>query len=110
MEDRENMKMAEPLPEAGCTAQKCATPAPRWADPFYGQGIGWAIKQLYHGLKVRRRGWNGRGMWLALQTPDLHSKMTLPYVYMRTAQGDLVPWLCSQTDLLAMDWEIATAD
>ena len=21
------------------------------------------------------------------------------------AQGDLVPWLCSQTDLLAMDWQ-----
>jgi hypothetical protein len=45
-------------------------------------------------------------MWLELQTPDEHSKMTLPYVYMSTAQGDLVPWLCSQTDLLATDWEI----
>jgi hypothetical protein len=31
----------------------------------------------------------------------------LPHVDMWTAQGDLVPWLCSQTDLLATDWEIA---
>lgn len=71
------------------------------------QEIGWAVKQLHHGLKVRRAGWNGMGMWLALQTPDTNSKMTLPYIYMSTAQGDLVPWLASQTDLLAVDWEIA---
>ena len=69
------------------------------------QGIGWAIKQMYDGQRVTRCGWNGRGMWLALQVPDEHSKMTLPYIYMRTAQGDLVPWLASQTDLLAMDWD-----
>jgi hypothetical protein len=70
--------------------------------------IGWAVKELTHGNRVRRSGWNGKGMWLALQTSDEHSKMTLPYVYMSTAQGDLVPWLCSQTDLLASDWEEAT--
>lgn len=70
--------------------------------------IGWAIKQMWHGIPVRRRGWNGRGMHIALQTPDLGSKMTQPYVYMKTADGNLVPWLCSQTDLLAMDWEAAT--
>jgi Protein of unknown function (DUF2829) len=69
--------------------------------------IGWAVKQLQNGDRVCRSGWNGRGMWLELQVPDDNSKMTLPYVYMSTAQGDLVPWLCSQTDLLATDWEIA---
>ena len=68
-------------------------------------GIGWAIEQLGHGNRVCRSGWHGKGMWLKLQRPDEHSKMTLPYVYMSTAQGDLVPWLCSQTDLLAEDWE-----
>lgn len=72
------------------------------------QGIGWAVKNMQHGLKVRRRGWNGRGMWLAIQTPDLNFKMSHPYVYMSTADGYLVPWLCSQTDLLATDWEAAT--
>ena len=71
------------------------------------QTIGWAVKQMQDGQKVARMGWNGKNMYLALQVPDAHSKMTLPYVYMYTAQGDLVPWLCSQTDLLATDWEIA---
>lgn len=71
------------------------------------QTIGWAVKQMRDRQKVRRRGWNGKGMWLALQMPDEHSKMTLPYIYMSTAQGELVPWLCSQTDILAVDWEIA---
>jgi hypothetical protein len=70
-------------------------------------GIGWAVKSLHDGARVCRSGWNGRGMWLELQVPDAHSKMTLPYVYIRTVSGDLVPWLCSQTDLLAVDWEIA---
>ena len=69
--------------------------------------IGKAVKELWDGSRIRRSGWNGKGMYLELQRPDEHSKMTLPYVYMFTAQGDLVPWLCSQTDLLAIDWEIA---
>lgn len=89
----------ENLPRSTYPGQMTASPS---------QGIGWAIKQMDHGLKVRRRGWNGRGMWLALQVPDLQSKMTHPYVYMSTADGYYVPWLCSQTDLLAIDWEIAT--
>lgn len=67
--------------------------------------IGWAVKRLRNGESVRRAGWNGKGMYLTLQSPDAHSKMTEPYVYMRTAQGGLIPWLCSQADLLATDWE-----
>jgi len=72
------------------------------------QTIGWAVKELQNGRRVARSGWNGKGMWLALHRPEPdHNLMTLPYVYMSTAQGDLVPWLCSQTDLLATDWESA---
>ena len=66
--------------------------------------IGWAVEQLRNGVRVARSGWNGREMFLQLQVPDSGSKMTLPYVYIRTVQGDLVPWLCSQSDLLARDW------
>ena len=66
--------------------------------------FGYALEGLRKGFKAQRTGWNGRGMWLALQTPDAGSKMTLPYIYMSTVQGDLVPWLASQTDLLATDW------
>jgi hypothetical protein len=69
--------------------------------------FGWALRQLHNGAKVSRSGWNGKGMWLHLQVPDEHSKMTLPYIYMFTAQGDLVPWLASQTDVLAFDWASA---
>jgi hypothetical protein len=69
--------------------------------------FGDAIRKLKEGMLVQRLGWNGKGMHLRLQVPDEHSKMTLPYIYMRTVQGDLVPWLASQTDMLANDWEYA---
>jgi hypothetical protein len=68
--------------------------------------FGNALNALKSGHSVARSGWNGKGMWLRLQRPDDDSKMTLPYIYMSTAQGDLVPWLASQTDMLAEDWEI----
>ena len=63
-----------------------------------------ALDELKYGERVHRHGWNGKGMWLEIQRPDEHSKMTLPYIFMSTAQGDLIPWLASQTDLLAEDW------
>lgn len=68
--------------------------------------FGDAIHMLKSGRLVRRAGWNGKGMWLCLQRPDNNSKMTLPYIYMRTVQGDMVPWLASQTDMLADDWQL----
>ena len=66
--------------------------------------IGEAVTLMEAGHRVCRAGWNGKDMWLALQVPDKKSKMTEPYVYMQTAQGGLIPWLCSQADLLADDW------
>jgi hypothetical protein len=68
--------------------------------------IGQAVRRLKSGDKLAREGWNGKNMYVELQMPDEDSKMTLPYVFMFTSKGDLVPWLCSQTDLLADDWEI----
>jgi hypothetical protein len=68
--------------------------------------FGKAVEALKAGKRVHRAGWNGKGMYLELQVPDQHSKMTLPYIYMKTVQGDLVPWLASQTDVLAEDWFI----
>lgn len=73
--------------------------------------------------RVARSGWNDKGMWLAHQAgyPDgipinkNTSEATgvpegtvckfLPYLIMKTATGDFVPWLASQTDILAEDWE-----
>lgn len=65
------------------------------------------LRMLKAGHHMCRSGWNGKNMWIHLQWPDANSKMTLPYIYMKTAQGDLVPWLASQTDILAADWGIA---
>lgn len=87
-----------------------------------GMDIGSAVIQMKLGEKVARRGWNGKGMWLALRLPRPIARVTKvseddpssavdmseAYVYMRTAQGGTIPWLCSQADLLAMDWEIVT--
>lgn len=76
-------------------------------------GIGWAVEKMQAGCKVQRTGWNGKGLWLELQVPDANSKMTLPYVYINypadaaNTPGARVPWLASQTDLLATDWQEA---
>ena len=71
-----------------------------------GKSFGEAISELKKGNKVTRKGWNGKNMWLELQVPDAHSKMTLPYIYMKTADNNQVPWLASQTDMLSEDWEV----
>ena len=73
-------------------------------------GFGHALFELKKGNKVTRKGWNGKGLWLELQRPDEHSKMTLPYVYLNYPECDTypkgarVPWLASQTDMLSEDW------
>ena len=72
--------------------------------------FGDALAQLKLGAKVQRAGWNGKGLWLELQVPDAHSKMTLPYLYLnypddaQNTPGARVPLLASQTDVLAEDW------
>lgn len=73
----------------------------------YPQDFSTALAHMRNGKKVMRLGWNGRGMWVALQRPDAESKMSLPYIFMHTAQAQRVPWVASQTDILAEDWYIA---
>ena len=69
-----------------------------------------ALAVLKDGKKAARTGWNGKGMWVELQTPDTNSKMTLPYLFLnypvdaQNTPGARVPWLASQTDILADDW------
>ncbi len=69
--------------------------------------FGQALNHLRGGASVTRAGWNGRGQWVALQVVDENSKMGLPYLYIHTVDGKLVPWLASQTDILATDWSVA---
>lgn len=66
--------------------------------------FGQALKLLKQGRKVTRLSWNGKGQFLALQIPDENSKMRKPYIYISPVDGELVPWLASQTDLLDDDW------
>ena len=72
--------------------------------------FGDALNNLKNHGAVARSGWNGKGLWLELQRPDAHSKMTLPYIFMSypadavNTPSARVPWLASQTDILAEDW------
>jgi hypothetical protein len=102
------------------------------SDINVAQGIGWAIYAMRHGDKVRRSGWNGKGMFIVLipelSLPPFNSQApgakvndrtakhigkdtpleSQPYIAMWTGQGKWQPgWVCSQADLLATDWEIA---
>lgn len=81
-----------------------------------------ALTHLKAKFKMGRVGWNGKGMYIVLQRgyPDgiPINKNTaeatgisegtvckfLPYIMMKTAGGEFVPWLASQTDILADDW------
>ena len=76
--------------------------------------FGQAIEAMKKGMKCRRKGWNGKGIFICIQFPDEHSRMTSPYIYIDTyglqtdnphAPKSRVPWLASQTDMLAEDWE-----
>lgn len=79
-----------------------------------------ALKLIKQGHRLRRAGWNGKGMFVFLVPGSVFRVNREPllsilgegtevqyhgHVDMRTATGEIVPWLCSQTDLLATDWE-----
>lgn len=84
--------------------------------------FGQALEFLKSGEKVARVGWNGKGMFLFLQkgypegvganrntaealgVSEGTIVKVLPYIMMKTVDGSLVPWLASQTDVLAEDW------
>lgn len=63
-----------------------------------------ALEGMKRGEQWCRTGWNGKGMFVEVQVPDEHSKMRRPYLYMSPVGGELVPWVASQSDLLAEDW------
>ena len=77
-----------------------------------GKNFGEAIALLKAGGRVARMGWNGRDMWLQLvprqfvKLSDETNMLCEPFIGMRTAQNTFVPWLASQTDVLAEDWII----
>ncbi len=86
--------------------------------------FGDAVEILKKGARVAREGWNGKGMWLMMVHPDDDAAVPprptyavagivddatngcLPWIGMKTADNKFVPWLASQTDVLAEDWQI----
>lgn len=76
--------------------------------------FGDAINVLKAGGKVARKGWNGKGMYLRYidnRNYKIHENFTdgcaeLSFIAMKTADNRIVPWLASQTDMLAEDWEV----
>ncbi|MEZ7005813.1 DUF2829 domain-containing protein [Streptomyces sp. AD55] len=82
-----------------------------------------ALRALNAGAKISRTGWNGQGMWVVRQKgypecipanantaqatglPEGTVCTFLPYAMLRTAGGEFVPWVISQTDLFAEDWQ-----
>ena len=64
--------------------------------------FGEAIEHLKKGGRASRPGWNGKGMWIGIDTPGDDDE--LPYVFMITADDKIVPWVASQTEMLAEDW------
>ena len=79
--------------------------------------FGMAIHAMKEGEKLQRAGWNGKGIFIELQIPDKNSKMTSPYIFIdttgletenATAPKSRVPWLASQTDMLADDWKVVS--
>jgi len=88
--------------------------------------FGEAIEQAKQGERIRREGWNGKGMWVAFGpgsavAPDeiaiYFRRLSEPKVrivedffVMFTARGTLQPgWLASQADMLADDWQVVEA-
>ena len=82
-----------------------------------------ALLACKSGAKITRTGWNGPGQWVALSpgftltadrvfSPAIKEHIGsghgvfASYLMIHNAQGVFVPWLASQGDLLADDWEI----
>jgi len=75
--------------------------------------FGQALDAMRLGSRVQRDGWNGKGMWIGIveswtfTNGKWDNLPCAPFVVMKTASGEHVPWLASQTDILAEDWKVA---
>ena len=76
-----------------------------------------ALAALKMCKKLTREGWNGKGMFIFYNPPMMlpvlavnnvfpvgHIVKCRPFIVMKTADDAIVPWLASQTDILAEDW------
>lgn len=87
--------------------------------------FGQALEQLKLGARITREGWNGNGMFIFLVNGSTFQVNRPPllgiyeegteinyrsHIDMKTADGSIVPWVASQTDILADDWRVVLGD
>lgn len=65
-----------------------------------------ALQHAMFGSRITRAGWNAGGQHVEAQYPDKGSRMSTPYLVLKNAQNELVPWVPSQGDLFASDWAL----
>ncbi len=78
-----------------------------------------ALHRIKEGYRLARKGWNGKGMFIFLVAGSVFKVNRPPllgiyaegteikyhsHIDMKTADGQIVPWMCSQVDMLAEDW------
>lgn len=75
----------------------------------------WALMILKEGTKIQRKGWNGKGLWVAcekiythtdIQIQDVNSTFSHPILVIKNVNGQFATWVPSITDLFADDWEV----
>lgn len=67
--------------------------------------FGKALESLKADGPVSRVGWYGKH-YLTLHLPGREEPSTHPYIVIHTENGEVVPWLASQSDMLAEDWQV----
>lgn len=98
------------------------SPKRNFEESYNSQGyftFGQAMFLLEGGNRMYRGGWNGKDMFIFKVKGSTFSVDREPllsilgkgtrvkyhsHIDMRTADGTIVPWLCSQTDMAASDW------
>lgn len=66
--------------------------------------FGWALDSVKVGKRCMRSSWPS-GVYIAVQLPDTGSKMTVPYLYIRTLDNKLSPYAPTQDDIFGADWD-----
>jgi len=70
--------------------------------------FGSVLTSINNGYKLARDGWNGKGMYVTLYTPEISKTRPeiLPYLELKTAEGNFIPWLPGWSDIRAEDWTV----
>lgn len=86
-----------------------------YCDVEKGCTFGHAVELLKSGFKLARKGWNGKGMYISYVDPKEWNSSELerpwdedlkprPWIGIKTVDNEYLPWIPSQSDVLAEDW------